>query len=135
MNHFNRRIKAPVQQRINERQRLQDTQLSIQIAHSRNDLALMGRIFEGDAVDVSAQGVQLKVGHPVVMGSELDLWITMETPPENFFLHGVVKWSMPSSKASLHIIGIQLIEKPNTDFEYWAVHLQQYFKAQIIHQT
>lgn len=134
MNHLNRMTKTPVQQRINERRQLQNTQLSIQITHSRNDLALMGCIFEGDAVDVSAQGVQLKVGHPVVMGSELDLWITMGTPPEKFFLHGTVKWSMPSSKTSLHIIGIQLIEKPNTDFEYWATHLQQHFDLPLIHQ-
>ena len=54
MNHLHRMTKTPAQQRINERRQLQNTQLSIQIAHSRNDLVLMGCILKGDAVDISA---------------------------------------------------------------------------------
>ena len=135
MNQLHRITKVSAQRRINRYQPLKGTPLSIQIAHSRHELALAGRTFTGDTVDVSAHGIQLRVNHPVAMASELDLWITMGTPAEKFFLHSIVKWSMPSSQPSVHIIGIQLLEKPNTDFTYWVNQLKQHFNLSLPDQA
>ena len=107
---------------------LNQSRLYVQIAHSREDLSLRGQTFASSTIDISPKGLRLRVDPPVMMGCGLDLWVNIEGHHGKFFLHGVVKWSMPSNKGADYLIGIELVDAPKTDHQKWQNWLSKFVK-------
>lgn len=94
-----------------------DRRLSVQVLSSVQDPSAGDRAVAGDASDVSAGGLRLRVDGPLPVGHNLDLWIRVQGRAGTFMLSGKVKWA--EGDAGGWWIGIQLLERPTDDVAYW----------------
>jgi hypothetical protein len=70
-------------------------------------------------LDVSANGVQVEVSQPLVVGSILPLCVESAQGGERFYLSAEVRWVRPGSGAGLYQIGFLLYESEQTSIAEW----------------
>ena len=82
------------------------------------DTDLIGTTICCDSMDVSVGGMRISSEVFIPEGSQLDLWIDINSGPGKFFLTSDVKWST-SSKDGRYEFGTQLREGAATDIGEW----------------
>jgi hypothetical protein len=70
-----------------------------------------------DSVDISANGVQVRMDQPLPIGTILRLCAQFSGGRESLYLVGEVKWLR--EEAGQHCIGFELFESEQTDIVVW----------------
>ena len=81
-----------------------------------NDQALIGTTCACQAVDSSANGLQLVCSDNIPAGSQLDLWVDIASKPGKYFLTSEVLWSQRTENGSCNI-GVLLQNAAATDID------------------
>jgi len=95
----------------------------VRVLSSTQDLSAEGKTMAGDADDISAGGLRLRVDQPMPIDRGLDLWIRLEGRSGTFMLSGVVKWVTEDPHGGYQV-GIELLEEPTEDLQSWSELLQ-----------
>lgn len=106
------------EKRVENRIRREE-QLYIEIMASSYDESLPGTVVESMTCDISPNGLQVRMAHPVQQGAILDLCIQMQRSSKRFFLTGEVKWVRENAGENTWQVGFLLFDGVNTDIEAW----------------
>lgn len=107
------------EQRKHKRIRSND-RLFAQIVACEKQPELVGSTISCLATDLSASGIRIKSYEYIPEGSQLDLWIDVNSRPGKFFLTSKVKWVQEDGGMSYsYRMGVELDEGAATDFEEW----------------
>jgi hypothetical protein len=95
--------------------------ISLKIVFSSENPALLGKMVNGAALDVSANGLRISLNQAVKLDSVLDIWITDKELNRKYFLTGNVRWCLESGKPGDFQIGLILRERSDTvtDLRSW----------------
>lgn len=95
--------------------------ISLKIVFSSENPALLGKMVNGAALDVSANGLRISLSQAVKLDSVLDIWITDKELNRKYFLTGNVRWCLESGKPGDFQIGLILRERSDTvtDLRSW----------------
>lgn len=86
---------------------------------------LVGSTISCSTVDVSAGGMRIRSYEYIPKGSQLDLWVDINSRPGKFFLSSDVQWIAASNDSHYsYQMGVKLREGPATDIEEWR-HIHQ----------
>lgn len=97
-----------------------DDRLFAQIVACEDQPNLVGSTISCSAVDVSAGGIRLKSLEYIPKGSQLDLWVDINSRPGKFFLTSDVRWiSEHNDSQYSYQLGVELHEGAATDIEEW----------------
>jgi len=76
-------------------------------------------------VDVSANGLQIVMDKPVILGSILRVCIEVGGEPKHYHLTGEVKWVAKVDREEDFLVGFFLLESDHTDIEAWKQRVAQ----------
>ena len=106
--------------RRNHRRLARDEKVIIQVVSSASDPSLTGLTVKCSTVDVSAQGLRVKLDKHVPEGYLLELFLQISGQSRRYFLGGEVKWSHEvEGEEDCFLTGIQLIENAGDDLADW----------------
>ena len=110
MNHAGTEMRQETRHSSHER-------LFVQVVECE-DPNLIGTTLSCDSVDVSAGGMRISSETYIPEGSQVDLWIDVNSGPGKFFLTSDVRWTRSTTEGSYHF-GAQLREGAATDISEW----------------
>ena len=70
-------------------------------------------------LDLSANGVQVVMDHPVPVGSILQLGVDFGGQPPRFHLIGEVRWVRKTENSRHFLVGFQLLDSDDCHIEAW----------------
>lgn len=77
-----------------------------------------GELRYGQARDISANGLQLVLDRPLVVGSILAIWVEA-SEEQRFQLTGEVRWVRQFEGTERYLVGFQLLESDDTSILEW----------------
>ena len=83
-----------------------------------DDQNLIGTTVSCDSVDVSASGLRISSETFIPEGSQVDLWIDVNSGPGKFFLTSEVRWAKTTTEGTYQF-GAQLRDGAATDISEW----------------
>jgi hypothetical protein len=120
----NDRVQRPdFQERRQNARRASSDRLFVQVVQS-DDESKVGHTIACRALDVSANGLRIRLDQEILVGSVLDLWVDDSRKPGKFFLTSEVRWTAPSGPDSF-FCGVQLHDGSATDVEAWRSRQQK----------
>lgn len=97
-----------------------DEKVIIQVVSSASDPSLTGLTVKCATVDVSANGLRVKLDKHVPEGYLLELFLQVSGQSRRYFLAGEVKWSRQvEDEEDCYLTGIELIESTGDDLADW----------------
>jgi len=97
-----------------------DEKVVIQVVSSASDPSLTGLTVKCSTVDLSAQGLRVKLDKHVPEGYRLELFLQVTGHSRRFFLAGEIKWSREvEGEEGGYLTGIELVDAPETDLSDW----------------
>ncbi|MFT6432787.1 MAG: hypothetical protein ACJAVI_000825 [Candidatus Azotimanducaceae bacterium] len=110
MNHAGREMRQETRHSSHER-------LFVQVVEC-DDQKLIGMTVSCDSVDVSVGGLRISSETHIPEGSQVDLWIDVNSGPGKFFLTSDVRWSKTTNDGN-YLFGAQLRDGAATDINEW----------------
>lgn len=110
MNHVGSEMRQETRHSSHER-------LFVQVVECADE-NLIGMTVSCDSVDVSGGGLRISSETYIPEGSQVDLWIDVNSGPGKFFLTSDVRWSKPTEEGN-YLFGAQLREGAATDISEW----------------
>ena len=110
MNHAGSEMRQETRHSSHER-------LFVQVVEC-DDQSLVGMTVSCDSVDVSAGGLRISSETFIPEGSQVDLWIDVNSGPGKFFLTSEVRWSNTTNEGNC-LFGAQLRDGAATDISEW----------------
>ena len=110
MNHAGSEMRQETRHSSHER-------LFVQVVEC-NDQNLIGTTVSCDSIDVSASGLRISSETYIPEGSQVDLWIDVNSGPGKFFLTSDVRWAKSTSEGNFQF-GAQLRDGAATDISEW----------------
>lgn len=121
----NSRMKASSTDKRQYRRISSNDRLFAQIVACEEQPDLVGATISCIALEVSAHGIKIKSYEYIPKGSQLDLWVDINSRPGKFFLTSDVRWVTKNTDALYtYQLGVELHEGAATDFEEW-MHIHQ----------
>ena len=78
-----------------------------------------------ETVDVSANGLQVKLDYELPAGSLLPLCVQCSKPTATFNLTGEVMWVRQCDVAGIFLVGFRILENDQTDLQGWKEQVSQ----------
>jgi hypothetical protein len=107
------------------KRRASSDRLFAQIVSCDEQPDLVGSTISCCARNVSAGGLRIQCYEYIPQGSQLDLWVDINSRPGKFFLTSDVRWVSKNIDAKYSFdLGVELHEGAATDIEEWR-HIHQ----------
>jgi hypothetical protein len=74
-------------------------------------------------IDMSANGVQVVLDHPLPLHSILSICIDDAEKDQRFRLQGEVMWESETAEQKRYLVGFKLIESRGTDIREWKEYI------------
>ncbi len=112
-----RRPRPEFQEQRQDTRRASTERLFVQVVQS-SDESKIGNTIACRALDVSVNGLRIRLDQEIPVGSVLDLWVDDSRKPGKFFLTSDVRWTIPATGDSFEC-GLKLHDGAATDVEAW----------------
>lgn len=97
-----------------------DEKLFVQVVSASESPELVGKTYFCKTLDVSESGLKIIVQNCVPNGSELELWVQIQSLSTKYFLHGFSQWCDDVRRVEgSYELGIRLSPRSDTDFGKW----------------
>lgn len=102
-------------------ERIKHKAAKLKIVFTSDTPGLLGKVLTGSTVDISASGLQITLGTAIPVDSTIDVSVTLDSGPKEYFLSGKVRWCKESTESEGYNVGIALQDLINTetDFIQW----------------
>jgi len=106
-------------ERRKERRLPHDDRLFVKVVSPEADPGLAGKTIHCSTVDISSNGLRLRVDTLLAEGSGLELWVGRNDGPGSLVLAGWVQWCQDAEDGHGYTVGVELDDTRSEDLATW----------------
>lgn len=99
----------------------------LELTYFNEQKGVTQRVIDCDTLDISSEGLRLKLNSHLEVGTVGDIYIDFEDNENKFFLTIELKWIQTSNQPNCYYAGFMVHEAQGTDYKKWQSMLETYF--------